>query len=265
MTMERLQEIVHIIPLGQEIDREVRPYDLYKVNRVYILVIREQEKYSKERIAKQEYYTSQVLKRLKALKIPATVIDTDMFDLLDVICKVSGIIHNELEKNNLVYVNMSSAGRLTSIGVSIAAMAKKVQVYYVNADRYSETQDEMKQHGISICEKSKVLLLQNFEIALPDEWSMMILTWLYSANLRAAGVIGKLAENKVEGFLTDISTLKREDQRKERANQLMKLDKRYLAKLEERGYITRRKIGREVEISLTESGKYVACVSGMVE
>jgi hypothetical protein len=265
MTMERLQEIVHIIPLGHEIDRAVRPFDLYKVNRVYILVLHERGKYSHEMIQKQEYYTNQVLKRLKALKIPATVIDTDMFDLLDVICKISGIIHKEREKNNLVYVNMSSAGRLTSIGVSIAAMAKKVQVYYVNADRYSETQDEMKQHGISICEKSKVLLLQNFEIALPDEWSMMILTWLYSANLRAAGVSGKLAENKVEGFLTDISTLKREDQRKERANQLMKLDKRYLAKLEDRGYITRRKIGREVEISLTESGKYVACVSGMVE
>lgn len=262
--MERLQEIVHIIPLGHEIDRAVRPFESYKANRVYVLVLQDHGKYSREMIEKQEYYTNQVLKKLKSLDIPATVVNTDMFDLLDVISKISGIIHRELEKKNLVYVNMSSCGRLTSIGVSIAAMAKKVQVYYVNADRYSETQSEMKQHGISICTKSKVLLLNNFEIALPDAWSMQILTWLYAKNLRAAEVIAKLSENKVEGFCVDLGKVKREDQRKERANQLMKLDKRYLAKLEDRGYITRRKIGREVEISLTESGKYVACVSGMV-
>lgn len=262
--MEPLQEIVHIIPLGHEIDRAVRPFEVYKANRVYILVLQERKTYSREMIEKQQYYTGQVLKRLKALGIPATVVDTDMFDLLDVICTISGIIHRELEKNNLVYVNMSSAGRLTSIGVSIAAMAKKVQVYYVNADRYSATEAEMREHGISICTKSKVLLLHNFEIALPDEWSMRILTWLYEKDLRAGEVIEKLRENAVEGFCADIEKLKREDQRREKANQLMKLDKRYLAKLEDRGYISRRKIGREVEISLTDSGKYVACVSGLV-
>jgi DNA-binding MarR family transcriptional regulator len=43
----------------------------------------------------------------------------------------------------------------------------------------------------------------------------------------------------------------------------MKLQNRYLNKLEEAGYITRRKVGRNTLVKLTKTGRYVAAVSGM--
>ena len=45
----------------------------------------------------------------------------------------------------------------------------------------------------------------------------------------------------------------------------MRLNKGITAKLEAAGYIAKEKRGRENIYSITESGKYVACVSGLIE
>ena len=44
----------------------------------------------------------------------------------------------------------------------------------------------------------------------------------------------------------------------------MKLEKRYLEKLERSGYIRREKSGRDNIISITDAGKYMACITRMV-
>ena len=45
----------------------------------------------------------------------------------------------------------------------------------------------------------------------------------------------------------------------------MRLNRNVLDKMEALGYIVKKKIGRENEIELTESGRYIACVSGLLE
>ena len=37
--MSEIEEIVHVVPLGHEFDRVVRPFDKLKANRVYLLTI----------------------------------------------------------------------------------------------------------------------------------------------------------------------------------------------------------------------------------
>ena len=79
------------------------------------------------------------------------------------------------EKGNDVYVNMSAAGKLTSLGASLAAMAHNAYVYYVSADGYPSSAEEEKLHGLSICNKLDLKLIQNFNINLPDIMGKIVL------------------------------------------------------------------------------------------
>jgi len=46
---------------------------------------------------------------------------------------------------------------------------------------------------------------------------------------------------------------------------LMRLNKGITGKLEDAGYIAKEKRGRENVYTITDSGEYVACVSGLME
>ncbi len=53
--------------------------------------------------------------------------------------------------------------------------------------------------------------------------------------------------------------------RSEKIGMLMRLNKGITGKLEDAGYIVKEKRGRENIYRITDSGKYVACVSGFLE
>ena len=179
---------------------------------------------------------------------------------------VSEIILSEKSKGNIVYVNMSAAGRLTSVGATLAAMAHDVRVYYVVADRYSKDEKEKMQHGLSICEKLNIAFLENFQLLLPDEPSLKILVKLCEKEkgLKTKEILDLLRESKVEGFEKDYTKLIGEEKRRTQQRYLIKLNKGILDKLEKSGYITREKLGRYHTIRITESGKYVAHISGLL-
>ena len=60
----------------------------------------------------------------------------------------AGVIVAEQSLGNRVSVNMSAAGRLTSVGATLAGMVHGVQVYYVPANRYPETEEDRREHGL---------------------------------------------------------------------------------------------------------------------
>ena len=97
------EEIVHIIPLGFEIDRAVKPFEKLKANRVYILTIVEKGEYPKKFHDRQTYYLHEVERKLKEIDIQTKVIHTDIFDLLDVLGKICNIIRKERARKNIVY------------------------------------------------------------------------------------------------------------------------------------------------------------------
>jgi len=269
--MQPLQEIVHIIPLGHEFDRAIKPFEDSKPNRIHLLSISNTPKYSEEMLERQSYFTSKVSTFLNEKGIHVVHHDVDLFDILEVMKHVSNIIVQEKSNGNLVLVNMSACGRLTSIGATLAAMAHDVTVYYVSADDYSLNVDDFNDHGLSICSINKTIRFENFEFNLPDKISTSILVELcrYGKGMTTKDIRGLLHNLNVPGFEIDADSIgkaeKNEKRRLEKTKQLMKLEKSYLSHLERIGYICREKSGRNNIIYITDAGRYIAHISGMLE
>lgn len=256
-------EIVHIVPLEEEVDRAVRAFEVpggFKANRVFLLAWLGGIQSSSNFIP--EFYPKIVKRRLEALGIKVELVHTNIFDLLSVIKEVSRITRFEREKGNTVYVNMSAGGPFVSVGTAIATMVQDARLYYVRAARYSETVQERRSHGNAIVTQPQVHFIENFNIQLPDERGQLLLVELFKKEKMKTGeLLGFLFEKGVEGFEDDPSNLNRS----EKITILMRLNKGITGKLETAGYITKVKRGRENLYQITESGKYVACVSGLLD
>lgn len=267
--MSGLEELVHIIPLGFEIDRAVKPFEKYSANRAYILTTTEHLRHHSpteiEKNKKQRYFDAKVKQLLEGKGIEVFVEQIDMFDILDVMQTISAIIIKEKANNNRVYLNMSACGRLTSVGATLAAMAHDITIYYVRSDGYASSETEEHEHGLSICATAQLWQLENFRIALPDEMSQKILAHLEgeTAGMTVDHILQFLLKEQVPGFDEDFRLLNSHDRRRKQSNYLMKLNKGVLTRMESAGYITRKKSGRNTVVSITESGRYIACISGM--
>ena len=263
------EEIVHIIPLGHEFDRAVKPFEKrFKAHRVHLLSIAENKKYPPDMTEKQKYFLKSVKENLEEKGIGVLFHEVDMFDVLDVMKIVSKLIILEKTRKNIVYVNMSACGRLTSVGATLAAMAHGARVYYVVADRYSRDEREELQHGLSVCESGnlRIVFLENFQILLPDEAALKILAHLCEKEkgMETTEILKLLRDSQIEGFEEDYTKLIGKEKRRLQQIYLIRLDKRILDKLERSGYIIKQKRGKYNTIKITESGKYIAHISGLL-
>ncbi|TRZ51062.1 MAG: transcriptional regulator [Dehalococcoidia bacterium] len=261
-----MKEIVHIIPLGYEIDRATKPFEKYKANKAYLLVPLDSDIHDKELLRKHRYYLHTVKDQLEQLDITTHIIHTDMFDLQDVIKTVSRIVVKERAENNEVFVNVSSSGRLTSIGSALAAMANGAQAYYVEADDYSENQKEKLKHGLSICHRLGIKFLAPFQFKLPKENGIKLLVKLFEnpkKKMKTIDAIEHLAKVGGEDWKEFKNFSSRKFPRSLKQKGLMKLNKGILTELEKNGYIVREFVGRYNTIQITESGRYIACISGI--
>ena len=256
-------EVVHVIPIETEIDRAVRVFEVedgFKANRAYILsgVFALGVETEKE----AQHYLDEVRRRLEAQGIKVEVVPTHTISILDIISKVSRIVKAEREKGNIVYVNISAGGPFVSVGTALATMVQDARLYYVRAAKLSLTPQERLTHGNAIVTEPQVHFLENFKIQLPDARSQMLLVELYKrGEMRTSDVLRFLHVSGVDGFEDDPDDLKRSD----KIGMLMRLNKGITGKLEAAGYIVKEKRGRENLYRITDSGKYVACVSGLVE
>ncbi|HJJ31492.1 MAG TPA: DUF6293 family protein [Methanocorpusculum sp.] len=299
-----LSEIVHIIPLGCEFDRAVRPFDTAAANRVCIIADREQEEYSNnpqmylaETCPPPEYYLSRVLKHLRKKHIPAEIIRTDFSDMGELLKTISALIRKEQTLGNKVYINMSAAGELAAAAASLAGTALDAEVYCVHADGYASDK-ERPDTGISVCSTSSVSMLPKVDIRLPDETELPVLEELYYSenNVLSASEISGVVEGEndyAEG--PGISMMKcdcsapcvgyehpaydnipsyaasepgsdaeRWNKRKVQSRNLMKVSG-MMKRMEEKGYVTKAKYGRKMMYQLTERGLYALILSGAVE
>ena len=261
-----LEKIVHIIPLGHEIDRAVIPFRDQTPNRIYILAVIDNPDLNQDMVARQRFFVKQVKAKLNKT-IEVITINTNMFELQDVIRTISSIIRKEKQQGNRISVNMSACGRLTSVGAVVAAMAHDVNLYYVMADDYARTDEEVNNHGLSICKNTNIKKLVTFDFVLPDPVGMQILVFLYKKGkpMRTIDIFEVLRDQNVEGYETLFFDVEDDKKRNVQSRQLMKLDKTILTKLKRNNLVVREKSGRNVFVSLTESGRYVACLSGLLE
>ena len=251
------------MPLGFEYDRAVLPFmgaNGFRAHRVHLLSAVEPGLAEEPLVERHSLYVDRVKGSLSSMGIEVIVHPMNMIDLLEVIKTVSGLIQREKGEGNVVYVNMSAAGRLASVGSTLAGMAHGVGVYYVKASGYSEDKESMLAHGYSICDELKVLMLENFRLELPNEVELRVLVELYEGELTTSDLLNLLVKIGVPGFEKYRDSLKRED----KVRFYMRLDRGILEKLVRARYVVQRKVGRTTYYRITDSGKYVACISGLL-
>jgi hypothetical protein len=280
--MAGMEKIVHIIPLGHEYDRAVKPFEDSNADRVYLLTRWHDPSAAMKMVDDQRYYASKVRDALSERRIDVRCESVNLFDFLEVTKSISKIIVREKAEGNRIQMNMSAAGRLTSVAATLVGMHHDVQVYYVHADDYPDDPEERKEHGLSVCDSNKITYLTNLKFDMPDPIGMNILAFLCKKGKRVntRDLLDRLNELQVEGFqelFCDNINLVDDDERKSsqyrtivakrtlQSRQLMKLNKTILEKLEAKGYIKREKIGRNLYVSNTDTGKYVAYLSGLVD
>ncbi len=256
-------EIIHVIPIETEIDRAVRAFEVedgFKANKAYILsgVV----PLGLETEEEANHYLNETRRRLEAQGIKVEVIPTHTISILDIISKVSSIVKEEREKGNIVYVNMSAGGPFVSVGTALASMVQDAKLYYVRAAKLSLTEQERWAHGNAIVTEPQVHFIENFNIQLPDDRAQLLLVEFYRREeMRTGDILQFLHESGVEGFEDEPGDLRRS----EKIGMLMRLNKGITGKLEDAGYIIKEKRGRENLYRISDSGKYVACVSGLLE
>ncbi|WP_292517573.1 DUF6293 family protein [Methanoculleus sp.] len=274
--MAGMEKVVHIIPLGHEYDRAVKPFEDSNADRVYILTRWHDPSAAMKMVDNQRHYANKVRDTLLKRGIDVRCESVNLFDFLEVTKSISKIIVREKAEGNRIQMNMSAAGRLTSVAATLVGMHHDVQVYYVHADDYPDEPDKRQEHGLSICDSNKVTYLTNLKFDMPDPIGMNILAYLCEKEkkVNTRDLLGKLQELQVEGFqelfcddikLTDSDKHKDNQRRTLQSRQLMKLNKTILEKLEKKGYIRRERIGRNIYVSHTDTGKYVAYLSGLVK
>ncbi len=268
-----LNERVHLIPLGHEIDRAVKPFNTYRAERAYVIVVPDNADLDEQMLEKQRHYTKRVCEGLLAVGVRPDVAYCNMFDILDVLRVVSSLIVREKRQGNDVLINMSACGRMTSVPVTMAAMVHGVTAYYVHADRYATGDDAAFEadHGLSIVETGRVEPLYNFSIMMPDAECQLLLCELYR---RGQGMTSEdlLDFCHMKGF-EGYDKLPPEKKNKsgeyssgpKNRELLNRTNRKYLHKLEAAGYITRIWSGRRFSVHITDAGRYIACVSGLLE
>ncbi len=152
---------VHIAAIGFEVDRIVKPAIDWKADRVWLLV------HSRPGEDEGIPFREKIETALKNARIEYKHIDADRTDLFDTLRALSSIIM--LEKNNLIYVNVSVGSKIQAIASMMACMMFKdsvamIKPYYVVPEKYSTPPKEQETQGVK-----KIIDLPEYKIETPAD------------------------------------------------------------------------------------------------
>lgn len=270
---------VHIIPLGHEFDRAIRPFDKNIASRVYLIVDTgngtsngksERDKSMNE--IQKTLYTPRVKKYLEEKGIEVRLVETLTFDLETLLKTLTSIIRLELDLGNEIHINMSSSGRLGAVGAFMAGTVYNVPTYYVHSDYFSDD-NERDEHGVSVCISEKISFLPDFKFERPYPIEARILEYLYTVKkdsefqdgVSSMDIVTYLEENNVKDFTfrEHNSNKKTTDIRTENSRRLMRLMVIMKKLVEEDKYVVNYKSGRKMMYSLTKLGEHAFCLCGL--
>jgi hypothetical protein len=257
-----MEEIVHVVPLGWELDRAVLPFSRYSAHRVYLLC-------DPGGHAKRAFYLEKVSAKLRKKGIEVRLVEVDTFmDLPGTMREVSRIVQTELNAGARVHVNISAAGRMAAIGAALAAMAHlrpgRGSVYYVPAVDYPTSVSEQRRHGMSRGMRGDPLDLPLFELTLPSLPARLILSALLNSStkrLKYGDARSLLARSGFEGFGTADPG---KPSRKARTAWSVNLHRKVVQTLVRQRLVQVESLGRDKTLTLTREGEYVACLSLLI-
>jgi len=149
---------VHIAPVGFEIDRIVISAKRMKADKVWLLV---HENPSQDKATR---FIEKIRKELKKAKINVELLSHNRLDLFMILKSVKEII--EKEKENNVYVNVSSGSKIQAIGCMMACMMfnekENVKPFYVEAEHYLGFEGTQQSTGIK-----ELVQLPSYKIHTP--------------------------------------------------------------------------------------------------
>ena len=266
-----MEEIVHIVPLGWEIDRATEPIKKMKAHRVYLLYRDDHELIP--------HFIGEVKENLKAEKVEVIDVTVDgKREFEEVLLHVSRIIVNEATNHSRIHINISASGKIDAAAASLAGMYHSDKIgslYYVVPSSYSVEEEEPKksfmEHGLSVGMKD-IYNPPNFEIKRPKPESLFVLTYLYENGPQTyKSIINALKKADYEPFnMMDIpegsSPEMKRNAKKEINKWTMKLRRLILEGLVDEGYVQLKPSyhGKRTLVDLTKNGEYAAILSGKV-
>jgi hypothetical protein len=235
---------VHITVIGFEVDRISQAAIDHKADIVY-LISKDDEEKGKIYLEENERILTE--NRIEVKK--RTV--SDVHDLTAVLKKMKEIIREE--KNNSIYINVSSGSIPAAIaGTIVATMFEdgyQIKPYYVKPETYlnpKSESDELQPRTEGIKEIQEISI---FPAKLPDERLTKVLIKIHEN--------GPIFKQKLITFSIETlgydAELKKDD--KYGSKEHTWVNKNIVEKLDRWGFINITKVGRNSKISLTNKGK----------
>lgn len=227
-----VRERVHIMPVGYEHERIVKPAERLRADRVVLIGHEEDEEGS----AGRERLES-AANTLEDLDIPYNVMDCDIFNLYSSLGAIAQAVstHNDDD----VYVNVSTGSKITAIAGMIASMVLDSTAYYVRAEDYKNDPSEI----------IEVTNLPTYPIDAPDQEQVNIMafieTWVEHEGPPTKGEVIHFSEQESLSYVRENVAGK---------GKYRLLDTHIVEPLKERGWIEESKSGRNKILELTANG-----------
>jgi len=235
---------IHIAPVGYEVDRVVFPAKQERADRIWLLV---HENKSNDKAIP---FVAKIIEQLEKLRIEVIEELHDRQDLFKIIRAVKNIL--EKEKGNEIYVNLASGSKIQAIGTMMACMMfnnnSNVHPFYVEAANYPGFDAEQPlSTGIK-----EIVDVPPYSIKTPDQKLIDALQII----IQNKGKLTKkemavLSENK------ELITINAKEKNHSMAR-FASLDKNIIQPLEEWGFISVKKVGRNRVIEITPEGNNAA-------
>jgi len=239
---------IHVAPVGFEIDRIVLPAKEMKADKVYLI---HEENPTKE---KAGLFIEKISEKLKEFKIDYQLVGADRTDLFKIIKSIKEIIENE--KDNDVYVNVSSGSKIQAIASMMACMMfleYDATPYYAEPKKYAQPtiikSSKLKPQSSGL---KSIWDLPKYEMKKPGK---KLVDALNLIKMKGGKITKKeMAKKAADDNLINVNA------KKENLSQarLASLDVNIVRPLKEWDFVKVEKIGRNHWIKITEKGDKTA-------
>ncbi|MGA1819587.1 MAG: DUF6293 family protein [Thermoplasmatota archaeon] len=237
--------IIHVIPMGLELDRVLGGLKEFPTNHAILL-------YGKDRrssIVAKARNNGERLRDMVSATIDVEEIEMDIFDFYSASRSLRELFQDLRQKGYEVYINLSTGNRIVSSAALLAAFMTRSHPYYVKPERYSIPEDqEVLSHGVA-----SVMEIPSVTIMGPKKDEEEV--------LKVLGRIGGSArhETSLIPYLETVKGFFKPRKEEESKRSYLARNRAHLSRilrsLEKEGYINLTKKGRYVNVVLTETGQ----------
>lgn len=229
---------VHIAPVGFEFRRVTDPLIDMQADKVYLVTFEKGDKASKffQQI-KDELYQN-----YRHIKVEEVFIN--LWNLYDCIRKFREIILQE--KDNHVYINVSTGTKITAIAGTLASMLEGATPYYAHVSYRHPKSIDLPTEDLQNLDRLPV-----YEIRKPNPVERLVLSLLDSSE-------GKMRKSKLIEKLEDAKIIRKKDEKIKEFTETAKHSqlRAILDPLEnEWEYVKVESSGRRSEVSITDKGR----------